>query len=128
MFSRRCQIVTTVAVSLFLVGFNVILYQKQPVPSTTNKRQHRSFNLLEDVAHPPSTAVLGDECTLDYINDHRLPQNHPCVIETIRQDYLNQPAADEEPLVLRQPNKADQSVGQAPAILRHLNNKVLYNY
>jgi len=61
----------------------------------------------------------------DYINDHRLPQDHPCVIETIRRDYLNQPAADEEPLVLRQPNKADQSVGQAPAILRHLDNKVL---
>lgn len=60
------------------------------------------------------------------MNDHRLAQDHPCVIETIRRDYLKQPAADDEPLILREPNKADTSAGQAAAILRHLNNKVLH--
>lgn len=65
MFSRRCQILTIVAVSLFLVGFNVILYQKQPAASATNKRQHRSFNLLEEFAHPLTSQV--DECTIGKI-------------------------------------------------------------
>jgi hypothetical protein len=74
MFSRRCQIVTTVAVSLFLIGFNVILYEKQPTPSSTTKRQHRSFNLLEDVAHP-STVILGDEFTLGRLQHYLLNTN-----------------------------------------------------
>ena len=101
MFSRRCQIVTTVAVSLFLVGFNVILYQKQPVPSTTNKRQHRSFNLLEDVAHPPSTAVLGDECTLGKILKYCFLKLHLCefTIQNVNcRLHKRSPVASEPPL------------------------------
>ena len=154
MFNTRCWILTTIAMSLFLVGFNVILYQKQPSPSSNNKRQHRSFNLLEDVGHPPTAADLGEECTLgnyiilliyqivfrvefslqimiykiwekDYMNEHRLQQDHPCVIETIRRDFLKQPASEKEPLILREPNRIDSSVGQSKAILRHLNNKVI---
>lgn len=61
---------------------------------------------------------------LDYINYHRLQQDHFCVIEMIRKNYLNQPAPEAESLVLRNPQTVDPSAGQTAAILHHLNNEV----
>jgi len=62
----------------------------------------------------------------DYINYHRLQQDHFCVIEIIRKNYLNQPAPETESLVLRNPQTVDASAGQAGAILRHLNNEASF--
>ena len=62
----------------------------------------------------------------DYINYHRLQQDHFCVIEMIRKNYLNQPAPETESLVLRNPQTVDASAGQAGAILRHLNNQASF--
>ena len=61
---------------------------------------------------------------IDYINYHKLQQDHPCVIELIREQYLEKPAPKLEPLVLNSPEIIDPSAGQTKIILNHLNNKV----
>ena len=59
------------------------------------------------------------------MNEHRLQQDHPCVIDNIRKQFLKLQAPKEEYLVPKDSNKSDPSVGQATAVLGHLNNKVI---
>ena len=70
----------------------------------------------------------------DYINENKLQQDHPCVIDIIRRDYLNPPASWEVPYILgssTEPN-GDPSPGQAQHVLKLLNNQVslmtLFNF
>ena len=60
----------------------------------------------------------------DYMNTHKLPQDHPCVIETIRQHYLNKPSPPDVPLKLDSNDDKDRSPGQTGVIFRLLKNKV----
>ena len=62
----------------------------------------------------------------DYANDHKLQQDHPCVIEIIRQHYLHKPASIQEPYNLKRPAKFhNPSDGPSQAILQLLRNQVL---
>lgn len=61
---------------------------------------------------------------IDSMNDEKLSQDHPCVIETIRRRYLHPPADPDVPYVLNAPNTIDPSVGQAKSILKYLGNQV----
>ncbi len=60
----------------------------------------------------------------EFANRYRLQQNHPCVIEIIRQKYLYYPPLEEISLHLNHPSDVDPSAGQAAAILPYLKNKV----
>lgn len=60
----------------------------------------------------------------DYVNTHQLPQDHPCVLDIIRRQFLNKPASKNLPLNLQYPDNKEQSAGQVKAILRLLNNMV----
>ncbi len=61
---------------------------------------------------------------IDYMNTNKLPQDHPCVIETIRQHYLNKPSPLDVPLKLDSNDDKDRSSGQTGVILKLLKNKV----
>jgi hypothetical protein len=58
------------------------------------------------------------------MNEKKLWQDHPCVIETIRSRYLHPPADSDVPYVLNDPETSDPSVGQAKSILKYLSNQV----
>lgn len=58
------------------------------------------------------------------MNTHKLPQDHPCVIETIRKHYLIQPSPQDVPLKLDSNDDKDRSPGQTGVIFRLLKNKV----
>ena len=60
---------------------------------------------------------------LEYANTHRLQQDHPCVLELIRREYLQKPFSPEVPYALHNPGKADSSAGQTKAIMRLLRNQ-----
>ena len=62
----------------------------------------------------------------DYVNSHRLQQDHPCVIEMIRQNYLHYPPTEDgySSLSLANPELVDPSAGQAAVVLPYLHNKV----
>ncbi len=57
------------------------------------------------------------------MNNHRLQQDHPCVIEIIRRKYLHSPSP-REALNLSHPEVTDQSAGQSAIVLPYLKNKV----
>ena len=57
------------------------------------------------------------------MNILKLQQDHPCVIEIIRRNYLTLPS-DREKLNLNYPEVADQSAGQSTVVLTLLKNKV----
>lgn len=60
------------------------------------------------------------------MNARKMAQNHPCVIDTIRRQYLDEPSPRHVPYQLEQANSTvvDLSHGQVPIILGLLNNKV----
>jgi hypothetical protein len=60
------------------------------------------------------------------MNAMKLPQDHPCVIETIRQHYLNKPPPPDAPLKLDSNDLKDRSPGQTGVIFRLLKNMVLF--
>lgn len=60
----------------------------------------------------------------EYANANRLEQNHPCVIDLIRSQYLFRPAPPDVPLRLSQPEVIDPSSGQSKKIMSLLNNQV----
>ena len=60
----------------------------------------------------------------DYINSKRLEQDHPCVIEIIRRDYLRMPSPRQVPYNLSKPKVTDPSAGQTKLVLNRLNNLV----
>jgi hypothetical protein len=59
----------------------------------------------------------------EYANTHRLQQDHPCVLDLIRKNYLKKPWGPEVPFDLHNPKTADPSAGQAKAIMRILRNQ-----
>ena len=63
---------------------------------------------------------------IDAMNAMKMEQDHPCVIDTIRRHYLNDPSPIEAPYQLDNPNSTlvDLSHGQIPVILELLQNKV----
>lgn len=61
---------------------------------------------------------------LDYMNTNKLPQDHPCVIETIRKHYLNKPSPPDVPYKLDSDDNNDRSPGQTGVIFRLLKNQV----
>nr|CAH0110638.1 unnamed protein product [Daphnia galeata] len=63
------------------------------------------------------------DCTVEYANEKKLQQDHPCVIRLIREEYLRQPASKELPYQLDHPEKVDSSDGQAKDIRNILKNK-----
>ncbi|EFX71561.1 hypothetical protein DAPPUDRAFT_255633 [Daphnia pulex] len=66
----------------------------------------------------------GPECTIDYANANRLQQDHPCVIELIRSQYLHRPSLiPNVPLNLSHPEVADPSAAQSKVALTHLHNQ-----
>ncbi len=61
---------------------------------------------------------------IEYANDKKLQQDHPCVIRLIREKYLRQPADKNLPYQLDHPERIDSSDGQAKDIRNILKNKV----
>jgi hypothetical protein len=62
----------------------------------------------------------------DYANANRLQQDHPCVIELIRSQYLYRSSPPNVPLNLSHPEVADPSAAQSKVALTHLHNQVSY--
>lgn len=60
------------------------------------------------------------------MNTYKMAQDHPCVIETIRRHYMDEPSPRDVPYQLEKPKSAlvDPSHGQIPVILDLLKNKV----
>lgn len=84
--------------------------------------------LLDNIKHYililiPSISLILFEIE-EYINQRRLQQDHPCVIEIIRKQYLNKPPVMlgkvEEPKTI-----TDPSSGQSQIVLRLLKNQVI---
>jgi hypothetical protein len=64
---------------------------------------------------------------LEYVNAHRLQQDHPCVLEVIRREFIHEPAPAEEAYKgLHNKDVLDPSDGQATAIMRLLRNQVTF--
>ena len=64
---------------------------------------------------------------LEYVNTHRLQQDHPCVLEIIRREFIHEPAPAEEAYKgLHNKDVLDPSDGQATAIMRLLRNQVTF--
>ncbi|XP_057372133.1 protein Star-like isoform X2 [Daphnia carinata] len=60
---------------------------------------------------------------LYYVNAHKLQQDHPCVIQLIRRDYLHPPASKSLAYQMDHPDSVDPSDGQSKVILKILQNK-----
>ena len=60
----------------------------------------------------------------EYSNSNQLQQDHPCVLNLIRNDYLQLPAPNNLPYRMDHPEVMDPSDGQSEAILKILQNKV----
>jgi hypothetical protein len=60
----------------------------------------------------------------EYANSNQLQQDHPCVLNLIRNDYLRLPAPNNLPYRMDHPEVMDPSDGQSEAILKILQNKV----
>lgn len=58
------------------------------------------------------------------MNNERLPQDHPCVLNNFKKSFLDPPAAIGEPYQLDYPEVEDPSDGQARTVLHLLKNKV----
>ncbi len=63
----------------------------------------------------------------ELLNAFRLQQDHPCVIDIIRRNYIKYPELFDTPLNLDYPEDEDPSEGQSKLVLQYLQNKVL-NY
>jgi hypothetical protein len=87
---------------------NQRLFNK-PSPSRFFKI-NQTYNLMEEPDSKSFYNYESKDCTLDYLNSKKLPQDHPCVIETIRKHYLNQPSSPEVPLKLDSNDDHDRSL------------------
>ncbi|XP_046449258.1 protein Star-like isoform X2 [Daphnia pulex] len=87
------------------------------------------YNLIEDTYGDNWAKTSADKyldssfCTIEYANEKKLQQDHPCLIQLIRDKYLLQPASKELPYVLNHPETIDPSNGQANDIREILKNK-----
>ena len=57
----------------------------------------------------------------EYVNIHKLQQDHPCVLSLIKENYLMEPVLSRVPSVKR---GMDPSAGQSIAVLQILRNLV----
>lgn len=64
----------------------------------------------------------------EYANAEKLQQDHPCVLDLIKENYLRQPASKNQPYHLNDEELADPSDGQSKGILRILQNMVNIHY
>uniref|UniRef100_A0A0N8DYR3 Uncharacterized protein n=1 Tax=Daphnia magna TaxID=35525 RepID=A0A0N8DYR3_9CRUS len=88
------------------------------------------YNLMEetygrkwDKDRAASMHLSSNDCTMDYANANKLQQDHPCVIQLIRRDYLRPPASKSLAYQMDHPESIDPSDGQSKAILKILQNK-----
>ncbi|KAK4010381.1 hypothetical protein OUZ56_019527 [Daphnia magna] len=88
------------------------------------------YNLMEDTYgrkwdkdRAASMHLSSNDCTMDYANANKLQQDHPCVIQLIRRDYLRPPASKSLAYQMDHPESIDPSDGQSKAILKILQNK-----
>ncbi|XP_046460619.1 uncharacterized protein LOC124207282 [Daphnia pulex] len=147
--SRRvCALLTVVLVLVFLIIYLLVsprtetfnYYQQSPnrqretdeIPAKSNiPGLNRKYNLMDEVNWLGKLSQslngydsrISSECNEDYMNNHKLPQDHPCVIETIRKHYLIQPSPQDVPLKLDSNDDTDRSPGQTGVIFRLLKNK-----
>nr|CAH0103423.1 unnamed protein product [Daphnia galeata] len=91
---------------------------------------NRKYNLIDEIDSVGFgkwknifKSYSSKECNLEYINENKLPQDHPCVIETIRRHYLKAPSPPDVPLNLVSDSDEDRSPGQTGVILRLLKNQ-----
>lgn len=104
----------------------------------------RKYNLLEERYDPPGERLMLSnntvECSLgkckhtrvkflllmlpsivDYANRNKLEQDHPCVIEIIKKQFLIPPPPPQVSLALNSLPIADHSLGKSAVILRFSN-------
>ena len=62
----------------------------------------------------------------EYANANQLQQDHPCVINLLRSNYLRLPAPNNLPYQMDHPEVMDPSDGQSKVILKMLQRKVWY--
>lgn len=62
----------------------------------------------------------------EYMNFHRLQQDHPCVVNYLRRHLLKEPALPNLPFKLDYPEVSDPSMGQPNEILQILRHQVLF--
>ena len=62
---------------------------------------------------------------IDFMNENKLQQDHPCVVDIIRQLYLHPPAPVGKATRLSNADEIEPSTGQVPIILSHLNFKAI---
>ncbi|XP_057372289.1 uncharacterized protein LOC130693183 [Daphnia carinata] len=102
-------------IGLFLIKRFVM--DNEPHHKMTKKKV--LYNLMEETPNMPRYVK---DCTIEYANEHKLQQDHLCLLDIIRRQYLNKPSPADVPLYLDYPNIKDQSAGQVTAILRLLRN------
>ncbi|XP_057368797.1 protein Star-like [Daphnia carinata] len=129
-----CAFFIVLSIVLLLVHQTKKVYQDELVDRTEKLQQlvsreirllHQSgkkYNLMEE-SDGQSIFDNNAECTLDYMNTNKIPQDHPCVIETIRKNYLNKPSPPDVPLKLDKEGDHDRSPGQTGVIFRLLKNQ-----
>ncbi|KAK4010369.1 hypothetical protein OUZ56_019515 [Daphnia magna] len=119
------------SISLLLIYRRTNFNDNQPLVSANRDDitggvidSNRKFNLMDETSGFLKRLFNSyNECTLDYLNANKLPQDHPCVIETIKRHYLNKPSPPEVPLQLDSDDDKDRSPGQTGVIFRLLKNQ-----
>ncbi|XP_057368443.1 uncharacterized protein LOC130689518 [Daphnia carinata] len=132
----RCKLQLLSACFIVLSISLLLIYQRTNVndnqPLISAKRDeitagvidsNRKFNLMDETSGFFERLFSNKECTLDYMNGNKLPQDHPCVIETIKRHYLNKPSPPEVPLQLDSNDDKDRSPAQKDVIFRLLKNQ-----
>ncbi|KZS05653.1 Uncharacterized protein APZ42_031100, partial [Daphnia magna] len=100
-----------------------------PDPQTISSVLHSTlphYNLMEETSEFRKSAKqtsYRNKCGLDYMNANKMEQDHPCVIETIRQYFLNKPPPSNVPLKLDSNDAGNRSPGQIDVIMRLLKNQ-----
>lgn len=120
-------VMTTITVSrYFLKNPCLSLTKKSSLENYNGNAFHaedQQYNLLTAIYNPLESNRTPDECcNEEYMNSQRLQQDHPCVIEIIRQKYLYYPSAkDSSPS--EDSTALDPSAGQTSIVLPFLGNK-----
>ncbi len=63
---------------------------------------------------------------IEYVNTQKLQQDHPCILQLIKDNYLREPVPRNYSYYLNNPKILDPSDGQSMGILRILRNQVCY--
>ncbi|EFX78419.1 hypothetical protein DAPPUDRAFT_105159 [Daphnia pulex] len=134
--SRQLSVVCAgfviLSIAVFLIRQNTVVIDATQLGLSGNLQQHRaaghpfsnrSYNLMEETELTYGwTQIFNSEEY--YLNANKLAQDHPCVIETIRRHYLNQPPSPQVPLKLDSDDiSKDESPGQTDVIMKLLKNQ-----